>query len=364
MIVDDVVEATVDTLVDVVSVDLSVAHNGAASREHIGNERARRVDHVASRLRNDADTTLRREELVERGGKLVGESREKSGITLGLKDVIRSRSLGGGASLSGHLPVAHRLTGEASTNIEDGESDSELLGNVKGTTSEVDGLGEGSDVLASAANVVADTNEVDLKINASLHQGVHGLDVSAKLDTKLANGTGIVREKTKKDLGLREVALDLVELVLVVEGHHLGTNLGGVEKVRLGLTGVGEDNVLRASAGCENHVDFALGGAVKANAKRHEATQNLRVVVAFYGVEGLNAGKQGTPSVHLAVNIVEVDDHERGVIFTRLDALLDAGPNMRREVTFHHDRRLADFTATAAAAAAAAFSSSRRRCLG
>jgi len=285
---EEAVEGAVHTVADVVHVGglvgVVLGRDDAAGQD-AGGESESGGGHIATGLGNDPHA---------RG---LGEV-EVEGATEGGGNLVKGRAIN---------PVEARV---ATAEVEEVGVEAHVLGDVEDVAGHLNGVGEGSGVEAAAANVEADTDDLDAEVAGELEELGGGGGRGTELDAEAADGARVVSEDTEDELGLWAVLLDLEELISVVEGHEGNVVASGVLDVVHGLAGVGEDDLGGVDAHLENGVDLFLGGTVEAEAELCERLEELRVVVALHGIEGLNPGEQLFPPVNPAHGFTEVNGVE------------------------------------------------------
>jgi len=261
MIEEDAVEGTIDTIVDVVEhlllfalcCGVSATRMNGCGESHGGSCK------VAAGFTNDAN--VGREELVQQGSHDLGDFRE------GRRVVVGSR--------------------ESTSNVEEGEVETVGGSEVESSLGEQQRVVVGSGRETTAANVEANANKINVEVDSSLEENGPNLSRSSEFGSKLAERVRIVREDSHDELGFRKESLDLLQLVDVVESHHLHAFLLSVGDVEGMLARVGEDDVLLV-AGHQllDKTHLVLGGAVEAGSEIGQGAEDGRVWVAFHGWQG------------------------------------------------------------------------------
>lgn len=157
---------------------------------------------------------------------------------------------------------------EAAADIEKGEAVAGVGAHVKRGTGAADRVRVHRRVVATAANVEADTDDGEVELPGLGEKAWDGGEGGAKLDAELAEALGVVGEDADDKLGTRVCAGDFVQLIYVVKGHGVDAHLGGVADKGHGLAGVGENDPVRVNAAdCEDLGYLTVGGTVEAGAE-------------------------------------------------------------------------------------------------
>jgi len=261
VIEEDAVERPVDPIINVVEHLLLFALGGwvrptrmdGAGEGHGGGGK------VTSGLADNTD--VGREELVKQGSHDLGDLREGRRVMIG--------------------------PWESTSNIEEGEVETVGSGEVKSRPGEQQGIVVGVGGETAATNMETDTNEINVEVGSSLEENGPNLSRCSEFGSKLAERVRIVREDSHDELGFREESLDLLQLVDIVESHHLHALLLSMSDVEGMLARVGEDEVLlvvRHQLLDKTHL--VLGGAVEAGSEIGQGAEDGRVWVAFHGWQG------------------------------------------------------------------------------
>jgi len=312
---EDAVEGLVYTIIDIVEELLVAIVFHATLSKDIDCQCVRLGNKVSARFSNDLN--FGREKLVQQG------SDGRCNVTKGNRNVL----------------IASR---PASSQVEQGEIVANTLSNLEKGVSAADGLFKRLNAHATTSNVEGDTDNVQVELFGSLDERLADVKRCTKLGGETADGLRIVSDDAKNQLGLRIALCNLVELILVVKGHHLHSAALGVENVRLHLGGVGIDDAGGSHTATQNLLDLGLAGTVKVDAKAGQGADDGSVGVALNGKEGLDTGQVGNPFLVLSDDGTEVNKVEGffGVASTVLqlagNELLD-GLADRLNVVLVHD---------------------------
>lgn len=217
------------------------------------------------------------------------------GEAKGVGDVVASRLSNDGqvgpvgeVLVDGVAQVSCRLLKERvfepAPDVEEGKVVSSLLGHVEDAVAAHDGVGVDGGVVAAAADVEADTDDVEVEFTSLCEEGRDASEGRAELDVERAYTLAVVCEDTDDEFGVRMGACDLVELVDVVERHLVDAGFGCCADKGRGLAWVGEDDLGGTdSAEREDLVDLLVGRAVKAGAESSEKTEDVGIWVGFDG---------------------------------------------------------------------------------
>lgn len=131
---------------------------------------------------------------------------------------------------------------ETTTNIEESKVEAVSGSQVIQAFGKDESIPESTGVVAARANVEADANDIEFKVRSGLQELGPGARGSTKLGAELAEGMRVVRENSENKLGIREVSLDLLEFIGVVEGHHADAFFCSMSDVTGELTRIGKDD--------------------------------------------------------------------------------------------------------------------------
>lgn len=105
-----------------------------------------------------------------------------------------------------------------------------------------------------------------------------------ELDPERTETLGVVRQNTNDELRTRVSALDLVQFVGVVEGHHLDALVGGVSNERNGFARVGKYDAGGVNpSNLEDVGNFVDRRAVETGTHSSKEANDVGVRVAFDG---------------------------------------------------------------------------------
>mmetsp|Transcript_28923 Transcript_28923/g.72728 ORF Transcript_28923/g.72728 Transcript_28923/m.72728 type:complete len:449 (-) Transcript_28923:545-1891(-) len=178
---------------------------------------------------------------------------------------------------------------------------------------------------AAAANVEAQADHFDFELPGVLQQLLRLLLRCTKLGAERHDGMAVVRQDAQDHLRLGVHRLDLVQLALVVKGHHGDALLLCKDDVIDLLAGVGENDVLRGALQGEGQLNLAPAGAVQAGAAQQECLHQVRVGVALDSIERHDAGQQLGPLDVLLNSKPQVHEVERRLVLLLLELLVKEG---------------------------------------
>ena len=125
---------------------------------------------------------------------------------------------------------------------------------------------------------------------------------SSFFSTHIANGCGIISENAKDHTGIGMVLLNFEQLDFIVKGHEIDTNLTSKTDVGHRLGGIGKDDAAWFHTKLHDLLDLSTTGAIEIGTERHESLENLGLIAALHGVEGLGAGEHTQPLLVLAID--------------------------------------------------------------
>lgn len=173
---------------------------------------------------------------------------------------------------------------EPTPDVEKGKVVASVLGHVEDAVAAHDGVGVDGGVVAAAADVEADTDDVEVEFTSLCEEGRDASEGRAKLDVERAYTLAVVCEDADDEFGVRMGACDLVQLVDVVERHLVDAGFGCRADERRGFAWVGEYDLRGAdSTESEDLVDLLVGRTVEACAECSEKTEDVWVWVRFDG---------------------------------------------------------------------------------
>jgi len=278
----DAVESTVDTIVDVIEtaghltalLDNTAAHN-------VSDESVTSSSKVPARLADEASSS----------GEL-SQDREKisSNVVDGRSRIVLSK--------------------EATTDVEEVHLEAVTLSHLE----DFEGIRSSDSVTlwitTAAADVIADTDDLDLVLSGGLEDAGNVLHESAKLAAEAALRARIVSCDTKHEFGLREDLSDLDDLVLIIEGHTCDADLASVGDLNGHLARVSKDDATGRDAEAHDAVDLVGACAVEASTQGAERLEEDWGGVALDGVVGHDAGEAGFEGEEAGDDGLEVEEVE------------------------------------------------------
>jgi len=262
----DAVERTVHAIVDVVHVrgvpallrrqDLAeVARNGSASND-LGRERESRAHIVTAGLGNDTN--------------------------LGAEQRVDGRTQDGGHLLECD-PFSHMSRWESTSNVQKVERKAIVLGLVKHTAGTDHCLTKGIGIEAATADVETNSNHVQVQLPGRSQQESSGVQRCAKLESELAERLRIISQDAEHQLSIGVEALDLVQFLRVVKGHHMNIVGAGILDKRVLLARVGVNDAAGVDAHFKHRLDLVLGSTVETGAERGQKAHHHGIGVALHG---------------------------------------------------------------------------------
>ena len=274
-IVEDAVERAVEAISEpvVLVLDGPIVVEAVPLTVNRGHERGSSLGEITPRLGNDTDSALCREALCH-------------GRVDGVGNVAKH-----------DVAVVVKVTSEATSNVEQLHLEPNVLSLVKDHPGGLNGGGEGSEVLAGAANVERDSDDVEVESLGSREELLALRDLSTVLKAQGDASIGVVSTDAEDALEPGVEGGDLVELALSVKGGVLDSVLLGKANVRGTLGGVGKDDAAGIHSHLEHHLELSLRGAVKASTHGIEELEDTRLGVALDSVKGGDAGHCSTPGL-------------------------------------------------------------------
>jgi len=117
-----------------------------------------------------------------------------------------------------------------------------------------------------------------------------------------------VTADSENKFGLRENALDLMDLSYIVESHGGHSSLVGSFDVGLLLSRIGEDDSGRRDSQFHHFPYLNFGGTVESSSKSGQSSKDLWTVVALDGVVGTNARESRDPFFMFLKNVSQITD--------------------------------------------------------
>jgi len=177
--------------------------------------------------------------------------------------------------------------------------------------------------------VEGNSTDVKVEVLSKLEKSIGSIERSSELGRESADGLGVVGDDSEYETGLGVRGGDFGEFVGVIEGHEGDVLRFGELEMGLHLAWIGEDDSGGVDSRPKDLLNLRTTGAIEVHTKASEELNNSVVGVALDSVEGLNAGKVGSPLVVLAGNGSKISDVESFVLDNGLrnlvlDKVLDA----------------------------------------
>jgi hypothetical protein len=173
-----------------------------------------------------------------------------------------------------------------------------------------DGIGENVRIHRTRANVEGDPDDVQLELLRQCEKTGHRRERGTELESELAQRRTVVREDSEHELRPREDTSDLVQLIRIIERHHLHVRtLGSTDKARR-LARVRKYNPLRLHPQVQHLVDLSLTRTIESGAQRSEEPEDVGIRVALDGVERLDLREGPAPAEVLGMHDGEVGNEE------------------------------------------------------
>ncbi len=162
------------------------------------------------------------------------------------------------------------------------------------------------------------SDDIETKLSCGLQQPGTAGKRCAELETETAERFAIIGKDTKNKLGVGMGTLGLVQLIGIIESHHVDSLLGSSTDERSRLAWVGEDNPIRRRVGWQRQHLSDLGGrsTVKGGTEKGEEVKDRRSGVALDSVKDLDTrtDRRGTPCLYGLVDSGQIGGEESGVI--------------------------------------------------
>jgi hypothetical protein len=157
----------------------------------------------------------------------------------------------------------------------------------------VDGIGVDGGVVAATSNVEADTDNLELELLGLGQQGWDDVEGRPELDAEGTETLRVVGQDTDDELGLGVGALDLVQLVGIVEGHEVDALVRSIADEGNGLAWVGEDDARRVDpSDVKNLANFVERSTIEASAESGKKANDIRIRVT------LDSYREGRTMLH------------------------------------------------------------------
>jgi len=316
VVLQDTAEGTIETIADVgkdvgLSVGLTVLVRPGRQLvvESAGDDGADVVHGVGGEVAAGLSDDMER-----------GDGGTSQGSDLVVVEVGREELVGLGADGGSHVGEGDArviISGETTAEIEHVHGVALSLASEEDLVAVLDGLGEGVGGGTATAHVERTADDSHTQLLGDSKEVLGVLDRGTELGGELADRVRVISDDTDDGLRDRSVfntaerILNLVQLILRVEGHLGDTHLGGKLDIGGQLGRVGEDDTVRRATDVKAVLDFSHGGTIKTTAMSEEGLDEDFVGVALHRKPRVNTGQHAVPLGETVLDSTHIEGVER-----------------------------------------------------